>query len=393
MKPPSICLKNGRSYSNLTRFPSKSAPKQSRPCVSLSWHENETNLLAIGHDRTRSDHCISVWDTDRGVSSERAILQLFGIGESAHSLCWDKTGRILLAGMSQKHLKMMDLRQNNAVVTSCNTRAINGVSLASNGRIIAGFIDNSIQLWDIRRIDKPILTHATEKSINNMCWCPTRNSTLATTQRDSPYVHLFDFHCSSPSEAVTDVVSHSIKRVISPFLRKPNSSARNVTINNISWHPYDVERMLCLSGSGVICDMKVQQRIAISWDPLNNLCGTNGVQLNCLNAQTPPSTPCESVISPWLDGSSTADQLSNSSIEDIVDIMHRRAVNDYGKLSDTRKNGELANKPALKSVWQMIAHMIEENCATGLREVAGISETVLLGWQDFPNGPTLKAYK
>lgn len=359
----------------------------------LSWHENETNLLAIGHDRTRSDHCITIWDTERGVPNEKAVLQSFGIGESAHSLCWDKNGRILFAGMSQKYLKMMDLRQTNTAVASCNTRAINGISIASNGRIIAGFIDNSIQLWDIRRIDKPILTHATEKSINYMSWCPTRNSTLATAQRESPFVHLFDFHCSSPSEAVTDVVSHSIKRVISPFQRKQPAAARNIAINNISWHPLDIERILCLSSSGVFCDMKIQQRIAISWDPLNNLCGTIGAQLNCMNSQTPPTTPCESIISPWLDNLNTNEQTSNNAIEDIVDVMHRRAVNDYGKLSDIQKNGDLANNPALKSVWKMLAHMIKESGAAGLKDVAGISETVPLSWHDFPNSPSLKAYK
>lgn len=305
-------------------------------------------------------------------------------------MCWDNTGRVLYAGMTQKHLKMMDLRQSNAVVSTCSTRAINGISVASNGRIIAGYIDNSIQLWDIRRIDKPILTHATEKSINDMSWCPTRNSTLATVQRDSPYVHLFDFHCSSPNETVTDVVTHSIKRVISPFQRKPNNAR---TINNVSWHPFDVERLLCLSGSGVINDVKVQQRVAIAWDPLNNLCGTDAAQLNYMNAQTPPSTPCEPVRGPWLEPDKTAGPTSNNAVDDILDIMHRRAVLDYGKLSDTRKNGELAKNQSLKTVWQMIGHMIEERCSTGFRELAGISETVLLSWQDFPNGQSIKAYR
>lgn len=368
-----------------------SAPKQTRPCISFAWHKVETNLLAIGYDRTRNDHCITVCDTERGVPNEKSIIQLFGIGESANSMCWDNGCRVLYAGMSQKHLKMMDLRQTNAVVSTCSTRAINGISVASNGRIIAGYIDNSIQLWDIRRIDKPILTHATEKTITDMSWCPTRNSTLATVQRESPYVHLFDFHCSSPNETVTDVVTHSIKRVISPFQRKQNN-ARS-TINNVSWHPIDVERLLCLSGAGVISDIKVQQRVAISWDPLNNLCGTDGAQLNCLNAQTPPSTPCEPIRSPWLEPAKTAGPSSNNSVEDILDIMHRRAVVDYGKLSDTRKNGELAKNQSLKTVWQMIGHMIEERCSTGFREVTGISEMVLLSWHDFPNGPSVKAYK
>lgn len=87
------------------------APKQSRPCVCLAWHETDTNLLAIGHDRNRSDHCITVWDTERGVPKERAILNLIGLSETAHSICWDKQAKILVAGMSHKHIKLMDLRR------------------------------------------------------------------------------------------------------------------------------------------------------------------------------------------------------------------------------------------------------------------------------------------
>lgn len=209
----------------------------------------------------------------------------------------------------------------------CNTRALYGLSISSNGRLIAGFVDNQITLWDIRRIEKPISTHATEKNITDMSWCPTRQSTLATIQRDSPYINLLDFHCSSPSEATTDII-HSIKRVVSPFQKKVSGGPRNITISNFSWHPYETERLLALSGSGIICDFKIQQRIAISFDSMNNLCGAIGAQLSCLNSPSPPSTPCES-LSPF-DAPNLADPTLNFT-EDVVEIMHRRAINDYGK--------------------------------------------------------------
>lgn len=228
-------------------------------------------------------------------------------------------------------MKMMDLRQSTPTVHVCNTRALQGLSIATNGRLLAGFVDNSVSLWDIRRIEKPISVTYTEKNISDMSWCPTRNSTLGTLQRDSPFVHLFDFHCSSPNESVTDIVTHSIKRIISPFQKKLTAAPRNITISNISWHPYDIERLLALSGSGIICDYRTPQRIAISFDAMNNLCGAIGSQLNCLNTQSPPSTPCESV-NPWDNPNSTDIHSGNALPEDIVDIMHRRAINDYGKL-------------------------------------------------------------
>lgn len=287
-------------------------------------------MLAIGHDRNRSDHCITVWDTERGVPKEKSTLHLIGLSETAHSLCWDKTGRILFAGMSHKYMKMMDLRQPNPTAQACNTRALHGISIASNGRLIAGYVDNSISLWDIRRIEKPISVVATERNINEIAWCPSRHSTLASLQRDSPFVHLFDFHCSSPNESVTEIVTHSVKRIVSPFQKKISATPRNVSISNISWHPYDMERLLALSGSGIICDFKIPQRIAISFDAMNSLCGAIGSQLNCLNTPSPPSTPCDPHLNPW-ENPNNLDHLSNFP-EDIVDVMHRRAINDYGKL-------------------------------------------------------------
>lgn len=87
------------------------APKQTRPCVCLAWHEFDTNLLAIGHDRNRSDHCITVWDTERGLPKDKAVLNLIGLSETAHSICWDKQYKLLVAGMSHKYIKLMDLRR------------------------------------------------------------------------------------------------------------------------------------------------------------------------------------------------------------------------------------------------------------------------------------------
>lgn len=87
--------------------------------------------------------------------------------------------------------------------------------------------------------------------------------------------------------------------------------------------------MLALSGSGSICDFRIQQRVAIAWDPANNLCGSIGLNLRCLNSPTPPNTPNE-ICSPW--DAAVAVETPAVAAEDIADIIHRRALNDYGKL-------------------------------------------------------------
>jgi len=85
------------------------APRQQRMCTCLAWNELDANILAIGHDKHRSDSCITIWDIERGVPKETA--NFFGLSESANSLCWDHNHRVLIAGMSQKLIKLFDLRR------------------------------------------------------------------------------------------------------------------------------------------------------------------------------------------------------------------------------------------------------------------------------------------
>lgn len=209
-----------------------------------------------------------------------------------------------------------------------NTRAVHGLSAATNGCLLASYIDNVVNLWDVRSVEKPVSVHHMEKNVNCISWCASRYCTLATLLRDSPYIQLLDIHCNQLAELENE--PHSIKRIVAPFQTKSNS--RNVTLSNISWHPTDVERLLALSGSGQICDFRIQQRVAISFDPFNNLCGSFGVNLNCLNSPSPPTTPTDlsSPRSAWpIDGIQLSDHYP---AEDIADVIHRRALNDYGKL-------------------------------------------------------------
>ena len=50
------------------------APSQQRMCLCLAWNEWDPNILAIGHDRHRSDACITIWDMERGLPKETSLL-------------------------------------------------------------------------------------------------------------------------------------------------------------------------------------------------------------------------------------------------------------------------------------------------------------------------------
>lgn len=52
-------------------------PRQQRPCLSLAWNQAEPNILAMGFEKNKSDHCISIWDIEKGNASESCKLKGF----------------------------------------------------------------------------------------------------------------------------------------------------------------------------------------------------------------------------------------------------------------------------------------------------------------------------
>lgn len=209
--------------------------------------------------------------------------------------------------------------------------------MSTNGRLLASFIDNLVNIWDIRNIDKPVMTHQMEKNVNCVSWCSTRQSTLAILQRDSPHIQLLDLHSSSNDAIICE--PFSVKRIISPFASKPGGPAaaqqaqRSITLSNISWHPNGCERMLALSGSGQIVDFHVKQRVAITFDARNNLCGSSGVNMRCIGTTIPPSPPPVDISGGALPPSWWIEQTDNYiEIGDVVELFYRRTLNDYGKL-------------------------------------------------------------
>lgn len=277
--------------------------------------------------------------------------------------------------------------------------------MSPNGRLITSYIDNLVTLWDLRNIEKPVATHAMEKNVSALSWCTTRQSTLAIVQRDAAHIQLLDLHGSGNESVLTE--PFSIKRVVSPFQTNQRATSTNtappaagaspaaqssksstgigsaataapapavpalayhdsqvrrgITLSGISWHPYSVERMLALSGSGQIVDFTVQQRVAIAFDTINNLCGSLGMNMRCLRqSQTqrlaaaveaaegvqqvaaglqkmqlgPGVAPASNVAAaPSVEAIEVADEwTAELETPDVMDLIYRRTINDYGQL-------------------------------------------------------------
>lgn len=334
-------------------------PRQSRLCLCLVWNETEKNLLAMGYERNRLDYCISVWDTEN-----MKEISTIGLSESCHSMCFgggDKQANLLFAGVSHKHMKCYDLRAGNNVISTTNTRSVYGLSFAPNGRNLASYIDNVVNLWDVRNMEKALTQIQMQRNVNSLSWCPSRGSVLTTLQRDSPYVHLLDLHWMNSGEGEP----HSTKRDAAPFRSRMQGTNRSMTIKNVSWHPTDIERMLALSGSGGIVDFQVPQRIAASFDAKNGLWGTvQGNNIDLLYKET------------------LAVAEKEDEEEDILLTMHRRALVDYGLVPDTHSKSDLKLDKQLSTVWRQLCHMKRDDWC-GLKMKLGVTGGV--GGSGFPN--------
>jgi WD repeat-containing protein mio len=127
--------------------------------------------------------------------------------------------------------------------------------------------------------------------------------------------------------------------------------------------------------------------VAVTIDTNNSLWGTIGYDLKCLDTEFEHLNVREF-----------------DDYDDIADLMQKRAITDYGQITDIQRNGELAQNPILKPVWQLLAHMTRKDGMLGLKTILGVSnsienpsmsrsESMSLPWHDFPDSGVLKIYK
>lgn len=328
----------------------------------------------MGYERNRSDYCISVWDTEYQNMKE---ISMIGLSESCHSICWDKQSTLLYSGISHKHLKCYDLRSGNNVISTTNTRSVYGLSMAPNGRYLASYIDNVVNVWDVRNIEKALVQMQMQRNVNWLNWCP-RGSVLTTLQRDSPYVHLGDLHWTNSGEGEP----HSMKRDAAPFRSKMQGTNRSMTIKSVSWHPVDIERMLAVSGSGSVVDFQVPQRIVTAFDAQNGLWRTSqGTNIDLLYSGRVPT-------------------LGEDDPEDNLQKMHTRALADYGLVPDTHSRSELSLSKELAAVWRQLSQMkrddwcgLKARLGLGANNFAAYQTSVInLPWCDLMTG-SIKVYR
>ncbi|VVD05393.1 unnamed protein product, partial [Leptidea sinapis] len=184
--------------------------RYARPCNSLAWNHQESNLLVAAMDKHRADNCIMLWDVQAsstvdydGDSSSpasgwpeagRALCEAGGAGEAAHCVAWCTFApRTVLAGLNHKHIKIFDLREAGSKASgSATTRHCQGVCAERGGWQLASRGDSAVCVWDARALASPLLTLPQPRPPREIHWCPTRRNLLVCLQRDSSSLRLYD---------------------------------------------------------------------------------------------------------------------------------------------------------------------------------------------------------
>lgn len=299
----------------------------------------------MGFDKNKFDHGCSIWDIGRGIPSESSIVQLIGLSETAHSMCWDK--KTLIAGMSQKCIKTFDLRQS-PIVSMVTTRAVNGVNLSPNSRYLASYFENVVNLFDLRKFTEPINHFQLQNNLSQISWCPTTPNYLLCLQKDSTRtMNIIDIHMTG---AEGEDGAHFIKRTVAPFeiIDRKNRLQlynKNTTIENVCWHPKNPNQLLAMANtnnSTLLMELQVPDRTVAIFDKWNKLWGPTANEIKEIPLISPPSTPTDSTNS-WFAHGSIMDG-------DLAELFQQRIMQDYGHFNELEKNAKTCMDPSLQKV-------------------------------------------
>ncbi|XP_012282534.1 GATOR complex protein MIOS-B [Orussus abietinus] len=374
------------------------APKHARQCNAVAWNPVDPNLIVSGLDKYRTDHSVLLWDvlkfplgSDRphhhGSAQSESIRPVAeaGVSETVHSLAWfNNEPRCLVAGINNKHLKIIDFRDAVKVVNTTPTKAVYNTSVdPHNDYHLVSHVENQITIWDTRYFEKPVLTLLQSRQVTKVSWCPTRHNLLGSLQKDSGVLHLHDVqHCGIGGGEDTE--PGALERTVAPPWSCPTS---------FSWHPTHVNRLLAISQQG-LTDYTVFERITVNWSARSHLA--------------------------WNHASKSFKYIHSGdniykALDDISILTKSRAIAEYGLLPELSQNGELAEDDTLKNLWQWLyssRSLVEdgtipspENKHPGVRTVLKLdgqqnsgngflkSELVHRPWTDIGSNHMAKIYR
>ncbi|KAI0032699.1 hypothetical protein K488DRAFT_49368 [Vararia minispora EC-137] len=254
-------------------------PKINRACTTLAFCNASPQYLAVGLDKVRNDASLVIWDiqsctpslvvsstgsssshitapppsparaffplsasrlmpsghvplprSDTLGRSDSRILQSYAAAEIVNALTWlPQSTNVLAAGLSQRFLRLFDLRNPNTPAVQHHAGRIQAFAIDPNDpHLLAAIVDSTVTVWDHRKLPTPLLTFTprdaaadigsgantpgrvppspnyTWGAISALEFSPVRRGVLATLERDAATVRLWDL-ISTDASPVTDV--------------------------------------------------------------------------------------------------------------------------------------------------------------------------------------------
>jgi WD40 repeat protein len=228
------------------------SPRAPRPCVSLAFCSVTPQYLAVGLDRLRNDPSLYIWDihsstptrtlsplgsspthivapppsparspaglpsprshnplprTELGPRTDLRTLQAHSPNESVHSLAWlPQSNNILAAGLSQRLLRLFDLRSSAPAVANAPGRVYTLSTDPFEPHHLAATGDGVVTLWDVRKLPVQLLTFSERdaladgtrtqnggvRRISDLEFSSVRRGLLATLGQDASYVRFWN---------------------------------------------------------------------------------------------------------------------------------------------------------------------------------------------------------
>jgi len=286
-----ISFNNTRSSKIVAEF----IPRSLRLCKSISWNQMQTNLIAAGFDKTKTDGGVVIWDvnnlaldatksTQNGTKylPERIDKPLYevGLSDTATSVCWIPGQRLSFAmGTSLRYIRIFDLREYANLKSTrpslnfvAHNKSVLGICFNpfDTTQFASYSDDGQVKLWDIRKTTNPVGRELsgpmkTDATISHIEFSSRNRNILGILVRDGTLLRFWD--TSQPG------TEKSVKFKIAPY---KSLYFDEDPISSFSFNPIIADCTLVSSFTGKIKCLFAKEHPKISISPRGNIAYSHG---------------------------------------------------------------------------------------------------------------------
>ncbi|KAJ3119864.1 substrate-specific activator of APC-dependent proteolysis [Physocladia obscura] len=171
--------------------------------TSVNWNP-KGNLVAIGTNKG----AVEVWD----IEAKKKLHELIGHTSRVGSIAW--CGNLLTTGSRDRSILMRDIRlapRESEMKLTSHKQEVCGLKWDNeDNRLASGGNDNRLLIWDLKKIEKPVLTYSEHTAaVKAIAWSPHKSGLLASGGGTADQYIRFWNVSSSSSESLSQKMTHS----------------------------------------------------------------------------------------------------------------------------------------------------------------------------------------